>query len=88
MTSNPYCRLPEMKLLSNRLFTLVFVITRPPAPVLVSTIPEPPQWLTSTCSTSACQLSTMMPSVRPDPSQATVRSRTASGSPVVAASVA
>src|SRR5215467_10259598 len=37
----------------------------------------------STCCTTVCQFMTMMPSVLPDPSQATVRLRIWMGSPVV-----
>ena len=82
ITSKPYWPLPETKLLSKRLLTLVLLMACPFAPVLVSTMPFQ-QLLTSTCSTSTCQFSRRIPSVLPDPLQLMVRSRMASGSPVV-----
>ena len=82
-TSNPYWPLPLMKLLSNRLLTLVFLMLAPFWAAAESTIPDPPQSVTSTFSTSACQFMVMMPSVRPLPLQATVRLRMLSGPPVV-----
>jgi len=82
-TSNPYRPLSLMKLFSNRLFTLVLLIALPFAAVLVSTIPDPPQFLTSTAWTSTCQFRVMIPSVLPEPLHSTVRFLMASGCPVV-----
>src|SRR5271165_1911995 len=73
-----------MKLSSNLLLTLVLLMARPFWATEVSTMPEPPQPWTSICWTSVCQFITMMPSVLPEPSQVTVRSRIWTGSPVLA----